>query len=114
MRWRAPSHICHLRPLSLRLVRPPKGDLRGQVLALLTAQGASDDNRMEGKLLHAARHFTVAKLACDDELFAGGTVLETCKHHRCQGRSKTRPLGRSKSRPVFAGIGFLSMRGRRA
>ena len=32
----------------------------------------------------------------------------------CQGRSKTRPLGRSKSRPVIAGIGLLSMRGRRA
>ena len=45
--------------------------------------------------------------------FRFATVFST-KLCNCQGRSKTRPLGRSKSRPLFAWIKFLSIRGRRA
>jgi hypothetical protein len=58
------------------VIRPSQDDLRREILTLFTAQGTSDDDRMERKLLHTARHFTVAELACDDELFTGGRSQE--------------------------------------
>jgi len=50
------------------LVRLPEEDLRGQVPAQLSTQGALDGDRLEGELLTPGWHIAAAPLAGDYEV----------------------------------------------
>ena len=50
--------------------------LRRQIAARIAAKRASNDNGLEGKLLQACGHMTVASLAGDHELLPSGSHLE--------------------------------------
>ncbi len=67
------------RLLCNKMIGPAEKHLRWQVSALLTAQRAAHDNRLEWELVDTGRNISSAAFALDDEQLA---FLDSEGHHR--------------------------------